>query len=99
MPDIEPLQFGDELTVIHVSGSTRVVHFAGVYGAKFATAYVRWGDMAGDYQVKLDTGQLLPKKASLWRVSDSDLKRLRVTMHHEQRLSRRRIRANRGGHG
>lgn len=96
MPDPEPLQFGDELTLVHVSGTTRVVSFAGVYGAKFTAAYVRWGEMAGDYQVKLDTGQLLPKKASLWRVCDTDLRRLRATLQNEQRLLRHRLRDGRG---
>ncbi len=90
MSDIEPLQYGDSITIEHVGGRTQEVAFRGVFGNKYDQAYVEWA-LAGEYKVKLDSGQLLPKKVSLWRVIDSDLERLRATGAKERVDARDRM--------
>lgn len=78
----EPLSFREKITVKHVGGHTGTVEFQGLQGEKLDRCYVRWG-LAGEYEVVLSTGQLLGgkprKKASVWRVIESDLERIEAT--------------------
>jgi len=97
MSDPEPLRIGDKITVQHISGLRRTVIFDGFYGKNLNRGCVNWGEMAGKYQVILSTGQLTPKKASLWRVIDSDLKRLEITRKFELAEASMRIKERRYG--
>lgn len=78
MPDAQPFQYGDSLTIRHDGGREAQVAFRGLFGKRFDQAYVFW-PLAGEYRVQLDTGQLTPRKVSVWRVIPSDLHRLRMT--------------------
>lgn len=98
MSDVEPLEYGDRITIKHVGGHEQKVIFRGVFGNKYDQAYVGW-PMAGEYKVKLDSGQLLPKKVSLWKVVDSDLQRMRATSAKERAEAKERMKHNRAGGG
>lgn len=95
MHDVEPLRYGDSITIEHIGGKQQSVLYRGLFGNKFDQAYVEW-PLAGEYLVKLDSGQLLPKKVSLWKVSDSDLKRLRVTSAKERHDAKERYKSGGG---
>ena len=94
MSDVEPLEYGDRITIKHVGGHEQKVIFRGVFGNKYDQAYVGW-PMAGEYKVKLDSGQLLPKKVSLWRVIGADLERMRVTGAKERFDAKERTKSSR----
>lgn len=96
MSDVEPLEYGDRITIKHAGGRTQEVIFRGVFGIKYDQAYVGW-PMAGEYKVKLDSGQLLPKKVSLWRVIESDLERMRETGAQERADAKGRMKSSRAG--
>ena len=96
MTDVKPFRYGDTLTIRHAGGREQAVIYCGVFGNKFDQAYVEW-PLAGEYKIKLDTGQLLPKKVSLWRVVDHDLKRLRATSAKERNDTNERMKSSRFG--
>lgn len=77
----EPLKSGDELEIVHMSGRRQKVKFAGLYGTKLNIAYITWPS-AGQYRVKFETGQLMPKRASLWALTKPSLERVRATQSH-----------------
>jgi hypothetical protein len=98
MSDVEPLEYGDRITIEHVGGQEQKVIFRGVFGNKYDQAYVGW-PMAGEYKVKLDSGQLLPKNVSLWKVIDGDLARMRATSARDRADAKGRMKSNRAGGG
>ena len=98
MSDIEPLQYGDRVTIKHVGGHEQKVIYRGVFGNKYDQAYVGW-PMAGEYKVRLDTGQLTPKKVSLWTVVPEDLERMRAASALERAEAKDRMKSNRAGGG
>lgn len=81
MSHAQPLRYDEPVTIVHPGGSTKQVFFAGVFGKDFTSAYVRW-PLAGEYQVALGTGQLMPRKVSIWRLCEGDLLRLKATIRH-----------------
>lgn len=96
MPDVEPLSYGDSVTIRHIGGCEQDVAFRGIFGNKHDQAYVAW-PLAGEYKVRLDTGQLMPKSVSLWRVTPEFLERMRATARTERHDARERMKANRTG--
>lgn len=76
--DAEPLVPGDTIEIVHLNGNVRSVTFDGLFGNKFNIPYIRWG-AAGQYRVNFETGQLIPRKASVWRLTDTAMLRLRAT--------------------
>ena len=89
----KPFRYDEELTIVHLNGTEKKVLFAGAFGSKFDQVYILW-PLAGEYRVAMDTGQLLPRKVSVWRVCSRDLARLRATMRAEQaeNVERRHLR-------
>lgn len=98
MSDVEPLEYGDRITIKHIGGQEQKVIFRGVFGNKHDQAYVGW-PLAGEYKVKLDSGQLLPKNVSLWKVIDGDLARMRATGARDRAGAKDRMKSNRAGGG
>lgn len=96
MPDAQPLRDGDRITIQHAGGQRAEVIFCGLFGNKYDQAYVRW-PMAGEYKVKLDTGQLTPSKVRMWKVCEADLRRLVATMAFERVAAKERMKSRRAG--
>lgn len=92
----KPIQSGDSLTIVHVGGREQRVLFRGVFGNKFDQVYIEW-PLAGQYKVQLQTGQLLPKKVSLWRITDDDLERVRDAARDERCTFEEKMKTQRFG--
>ena len=76
--DTAPFTIGEEVEIVHMNGSISTVVLTGLYGNKMTMAYVKWGH-AGEYRINFSTGQLLPRKASMWRLTDQSMDRLNAT--------------------
>jgi len=98
MSNPEPFCPGDELVIEHLSGAQKKVTFLEITGTKLSMAYVQWGDnINGKYRIDMKTGRLMPKSASLWRLSTVGLSRLQATMYHERRKAKEKIKERRLG--
>jgi hypothetical protein len=86
------------MTIVHLSGATKQVRFAGVFGKDFTCAYVRW-PLAGEYQIAMATGQLMPKKVSIWRLCAEDMERLAATIKAARLEHAEQIKERRAGSG
>lgn len=91
---VAPLHYGDRIVIEHLGGARQEVVFEGVYGENCDQPIVRWG-LAGQYYVQFQTGQLKPKKASVWRVIPEHMARIRATSVRDLSDRHARIKAER----
>jgi hypothetical protein len=93
---VTTIQSGEKISIQHLNGTTKTVTLDGIYGEKCNKVVIRW-ELAGAYDVNFETGQLTRKSVSLWRVTEQDMRRIRLTSQQMKQERQERIKEVRYG--